>query len=285
MRSRMPWVKWSPSDFLNGVVGLDPFAICAYTIILNLIYDNGGPIRADEVMMRKIARRCSMRFDHFEKAIATLIAEGKLIVVDGVMSNARAELELGSRAAKVAKLVSNFGRDDRLPTKNDNHFNGIPAQKEQQIVEKPAIDKKQKREEKITLKQKPVKSTRIDPRRKISDQNILYAKCRGLRKREIEHEWELFVRHYAQLPDNRPTSKSNDWDMVWESWCLRKAAELGREPLIEEDRPPPEPESLPREIWVRSVEIWRTTSQWHPDLGPTPDKPGYRGPPDLVRPS
>lgn len=289
MKKKMdaPWVRWSYGDFLNGVVGLDAATIGVYTVIINMIYDNGGPLRSDDHMMRKIARRVAMRYDHFTKVIETLIREEKLVVADGVISNARAERELGSRADKVAKLVSNLKVGKSVQPKNGNHFSatngqmGTEKQAKNGIDKTDYTDKTDRKKPAIPVKQK---NARIDPRRKLSDQNVVFARSRGLTRREIDHEWMAFVRYYAGLNDQAKNARSPDWDVVWESWCLRKAAELGREPLVDSDHPA-EPVTIPREVWMNSIEIYRSTGQWHPDLGPPPDKPGYRGPPDLVRPS
>lgn len=292
MKQRMPWVKWSPADFLNGIVGLDPFAIAAYTVILNMIYDNGGPIRADDAMMRRIARRISMRFDHFQKAIETLSIEGKLVVADGVMSNPRAELELSSRASKVAKLVSNFSGGTSSTDKNGNHYNGSLSQMGEQIAEKTGTDKNQKENQKesktrarATPPMKQAKSVRIDPHRKMSNGNLTFARGCGLTKREADFEWARFVRYYAGRSDSASNSKSPDWDSVWESWVLKRAHELGRDPQLEAGTETGDLTQLPREVWVRQVELWRKGVSWPEQFGPAPGSPGCLAPPDLVRPS
>lgn len=41
------WYKREPSKFIGGVVGLGPDVIGAYTIILDLIYQNDGPVADD----------------------------------------------------------------------------------------------------------------------------------------------------------------------------------------------------------------------------------------------
>lgn len=293
MKNKMPWVKWSPVDFLNGVVGLDPNSIAAYAVIINLIYDNGGPIRSDPSMMKKIARRIGMRFDNFQKAISVLSTEGKLVIVDGVMSNARCEVELGSRAAKVAKLVSNFSGGQHVDEKNGKHFNGHDKKMVDQIAAETATDKNQNQNRGEEIKRakvarpprpsgQPLESKRIDPRRSMSDQNLTYGRARGLTRKEIEFNWQRFVRYYAGVDHKARNAKSPDWDIVWESWVLRQAADLNREPLAEADDSHVE---IPREVWERSMKMWMESGIWHPTLGPEPGQKGCLAPADLVRPS
>lgn len=89
-----PWVKWFSADFLNGISDLEPNEIAVYSVVLNLIYDSEGPIVDDAV---KIGRRCNMRQTSAEKALTSLAAAGKIIRVDGKITNLRCEKEIKSR--------------------------------------------------------------------------------------------------------------------------------------------------------------------------------------------
>lgn len=89
MAKKMSWVKWSPADFLNGVIGLNKAEGWLYTVVLNLIYDHGGPI---EYNPQALATRCKMRSAEVEKNIAALVdTHGKLILENGLLSNRRAK--------------------------------------------------------------------------------------------------------------------------------------------------------------------------------------------------
>ena len=89
-----PWVKWFSADFLNGISDLEPNEIAVYSVVLNLIYDNEGPIADDAV---KIGRRCNMRQTSAEKALASLATAGKITRTNGQISNHRCEKEIKSR--------------------------------------------------------------------------------------------------------------------------------------------------------------------------------------------
>ena len=281
--------------------------IGVYAFLLNTIYDHDGPIPANDRAYRIYAHKMQMRVDHFQRDLQSLVDLHKIVIADGVMSNKRADMEITERSARVEKLSKNLRGGG---AKNDREASEARLKNDREVsegrlkdVSKKAVAQKtsneinghtselgtynnnnsnKNRDRQIPLRQR---NARIDPRRKLGDQNVVFARSRGLTRREIDHEWMAFVRYYAGLNDQAKNSRSPDWDVVWESWCLRKAAELNREPLTEADAPRPLPENYDREVWMRSVEIYRATGTWHPDLVPPPDKPGYRGPPDLVRPS
>ena len=189
--ARVPWVRWFPSDFLNGIVGLHAFEIAVYTVILNLIYDNNGPIRDD---VNRIARRVGIRSDHCDRVINTLISERKIERRDGVISNSRADRELTERTSKVLKLVSNFGRDKSDKNKKHNKINGsehpIGNEKTTLLSDRSTTDAHpesdlKKGPKKNAAKPRPPgiapQARRIDPNLKPSNANIVFAQARGLR--------------------------------------------------------------------------------------------------------
>lgn len=115
-----PWIKWYAGDFLNGIAELGPHEIAVYTVVLNRIYDEGGPIPDDP---QKIARRCNMRLPQCEKALASLAKDEKLIREDGIIANRRARKELGKRQERNTKQASNVNKrwqkEREKPKKNN----------------------------------------------------------------------------------------------------------------------------------------------------------------------
>lgn len=292
MTNRSIWVRWFPSDFLNGIVGLEAYEIAVYTVILNLIYDNNGPIRDDT---RKIARRVGLRWDHCERIVVALVQEGKIERRDGVISNPRADKELTERTSKVAKLVSRFGLEKPLAGKKDRKINGAdhpigdksgPDQGDRSTIEAQAESDKKKVPKKNAAKPRPAgalpQSRRIDPGLKPSNANIVFAKSRGLTHKETNFEWEKFVRYYRGLSGKNSTSP--DWDAVWESWVLRAADRLGRDSFVGEatSNGHHSLEDFTREDWTQIVSVWRLTNNWSPNHGPAPGRPGCKVPSDLV---
>ncbi|QEE20402.1 DUF1376 domain-containing protein [Youhaiella tibetensis] len=97
MNSR-PWYKRYGSDFISGTLGMTLEEKGAYSILLDLIYDRGGPIPDDA---RYIAGVCGCSVRKWNTIRDRLIALGKIAVFDGVISNSRAdkELEISAKSA------------------------------------------------------------------------------------------------------------------------------------------------------------------------------------------
>jgi uncharacterized protein YdaU (DUF1376 family) len=93
--SGTPWIKFYPSDFLNGVADLDGECIGCYTIILALIWDRGQPIDDNSAW---IARRCGVSTRNWNQRIKPKLMEtGKIEVRDGLIGNRRALEEVEKR--------------------------------------------------------------------------------------------------------------------------------------------------------------------------------------------
>jgi uncharacterized protein YdaU (DUF1376 family) len=95
-----------PSDFLNGVIGMSADQISAYTVILMLQYDRGGPVRY-ESREREIATRSGMPKGRLVSAVEKLLDLGKLSLENGCLVNARATAELAKIEEKRAKNREN----------------------------------------------------------------------------------------------------------------------------------------------------------------------------------
>lgn len=143
---RAPWVKWYAGDFLNGIADLEPNEIALYAVVLNRIYDEGGPI-ADDVA--KIARRCNMRPTSAGKALDALVAAGKLERRDGLLTNSRCEKEIESREKVAQKSTEaanvRWGNLGEKANENNHpaHADALPAHCEGNATrsQKPEIEK------------------------------------------------------------------------------------------------------------------------------------------------
>ena len=131
-----PWIKWYPSDFLNGISDLSPHEIAVYTVILCRIYDEDGPIRDD---VQKIARRCNMRLPECEKAIQMLVEDGKLSRADGYLDNERAQKERTKRTRKRQQSASNAAQRWQEGSEKPNKNNDRPMQTHSRDDAKPML--------------------------------------------------------------------------------------------------------------------------------------------------
>lgn len=105
-KDRIPYFDFYPSDFMHGVRGLSAQEVGVYTMMLCRIYEENGPV---EYHVMRLATYCGMRESTFVKTVEKLIELGKLELVDGMISNHRAEAEISSRAHKL-KINSKAGK-------------------------------------------------------------------------------------------------------------------------------------------------------------------------------
>ena len=122
-----PWYRRFPDNFLGGINGMTLEEKGAYGVVIDMIYQRGGPI-ADEP--RYIAGICNCSVRKWNAIRARLIALGKLYEIDGHLMNERAGIEL-EKAAKVAREHAENGAkggDKSAEMRaNTNKING-PAQ-------------------------------------------------------------------------------------------------------------------------------------------------------------
>ena len=95
-----------PSDFLNGVIGLTADQIATYTVLLMLQYDSGEPV-AYEGQERVLQVRCGLPRKRLDIAVSELVKLGKLSLIDGRLSNRRADKEIIKISEKIRKNSEN----------------------------------------------------------------------------------------------------------------------------------------------------------------------------------
>ena len=131
--SASPYFKFYSSDFLTGILGMEPDEIAVYTVIIVMIYDRGEPITAD---MDALAWRLRMSAKRFKNVVDRLIAQGKLTLADGRFGNARAEKEMQKRKILSDKQAENanarWSSGEEKPLQNNGppmppHPVGIPV--------------------------------------------------------------------------------------------------------------------------------------------------------------
>jgi uncharacterized protein YdaU (DUF1376 family) len=94
-----PWYRRFPDNFLGGINGMTLEEKGAYGVVIDMIYQRGGPI-ADEP--RYIAGICNCSVRKWNAIRERLLHLGKLYVVDGHLMNGRAGTEL-EKSARIAR--------------------------------------------------------------------------------------------------------------------------------------------------------------------------------------
>ncbi|MFN3352941.1 MAG: YdaU family protein [Brevundimonas sp.] len=113
--SRRPWYKRYGGDFVLGTMALSLEEKGAYSLCLDLIYDRGGPIPDDA---RWLAGMCGVSLRKWGALRDRLIATGKLAVVEGCLSNARAEREIAEAADASRDHAENGAKGGRKRAEN-----------------------------------------------------------------------------------------------------------------------------------------------------------------------
>lgn len=99
-----PWYRRFPDNFIAGTVGLTLEEKGAYSLVLDLMYVRGGPV-PDEP--RYIAGVCNCSVRKWNAIRAKLIADGKIHVVNGYLTNDRAEKEIENAAKDAQERAEN----------------------------------------------------------------------------------------------------------------------------------------------------------------------------------
>ena len=296
--SRDPWVKWYPGDYLNGVADMSPEQGWVYTIILNRIYDEQGPITLD---VEKIARRCNMRPTTCLKQLDALIADGKLIVRDGLLINERCEKEIKSRQKVAEKSSENAKR--RWDNQDENHNENNDC--DMQPHEIGISESDASRAVPYSRSQNIDSSLRSESSRVLlSDFGKFYAeyprkvgkgaaqKAYQSARKTTDHETIMagLERHRRQLAVDRTEAKFIPHPATWlngQRWSDEVDGQppAGELPLNGDRRPFAErfPNFLDTHVegWVERVgKFWATPGAVWPEsvFGPAPDQPDTRVP-------
>lgn len=135
--SKMPWIRFFPSDWLAGTRGMSAVETGVYITLIATMYERGEPIQEDHA---RLSRLCGASNSAFKKALETLVDEGKIRRVDAGLWNDRVEKEqvylsekseVGSRAAN-----ARWGKKDKENNAGDD-ANALPVQSEGNANQKP----------------------------------------------------------------------------------------------------------------------------------------------------
>ncbi|MET3924581.1 YdaU family protein [Devosia sp. 2618] len=119
-----PWYRRFPDNFIAGTVGLTLEEKGAYSLVLDLMYVRGGPV-PDEP--RYIAGVCNCSVRKWNAIREKLIGLGKIHVVDGYLTNERAEKEIENAAKDAQERAENGSKGGNKTAENrtnTNKFNG-----------------------------------------------------------------------------------------------------------------------------------------------------------------
>ncbi|MGL4976002.1 MAG: DUF1376 domain-containing protein [Bosea sp. (in: a-proteobacteria)] len=116
MTKRAPYIPFYPSDWLSGTADLTPAEAGVYIQMLMLIYDTGGPIKAD---FARLSKRLNCPVSTLRGLVIGLCLSRKLTMAEGLISNERAEKELEARSEKSAKARNSVGARENKKQKSE----------------------------------------------------------------------------------------------------------------------------------------------------------------------
>lgn len=117
--SERPWHKRYHSDALTGYQSLDLEERGAYTTLLDLMYDRGGPL---EISDRLLAGYLNVSVRKATAVVSQLISKGKIErLEDGRLTNARFEKEIENALKTSRKLAENGSKGGRRRVENQKN--------------------------------------------------------------------------------------------------------------------------------------------------------------------
>lgn len=212
---RIPYFKFYPVDFMDGVRGMTAQEVGLYTMLLCRMYEQDGPIQDDAF---RLATYCGMRAATFETTLEKLIRLGKIDRDGGWLSNDRARKEISSRADGLEIAI----RAGKASAEKRQRKQGP----EQASVERPFnhtdTDTDTVRDTNVSLglfTEKPAKPRRRKPDVDLpegwvpSDKNRQDAIEQNFTEEQIDHEAARFRDHH-----HSKQSRFRDWDAAWRTW-------------------------------------------------------------------
>jgi len=148
----LPYYKAYPRDFIEGTIGM-PFEVkCAYRVVIDLIYMQGGRLPDDARYISGLLG-CSIR--KWKSIREELIERGKVVVSGEFLTNYRAEKELET----LSKLQDKQRENRSRPNKN----NDLQSPTRDHTEPEPDTDKK--RDTNVSLKKdSDAQNLRIPPK-------------------------------------------------------------------------------------------------------------------------
>jgi len=236
--SARPWYRRFGSDFIAGTLGLTLEEKGAYSLILDLIYDHGGPIADDP---RYIAGVCGCSVRKWTTIRTALIHAGKIVLGEGTISNSRAEFELETDAKTARKLAENGAkggnkRAENQAGRNENNNLDEAGLKHRAPVQNPEPEKKK---EGATHPSKRARKTHLTSlpddwqpdeadfdygagigltRRQIADRAEdmrLWARSKGERKADWRATFRGFLRRTAKPSSTGPPRRGQQSKPTW----------------------------------------------------------------------
>jgi uncharacterized protein YdaU (DUF1376 family) len=218
------WYKRCGADFIHGTMMLTLEEKGAYSLCLDLIYDRGGPIPDDA---RWLSGVCGVSIRKWNSIRNRLISLAKIAVVDGLLSNSRADFEILSADLSSRERAESGSKGGRKRAENEATAKETKdlAQAELKPIEKIREEKKEGETNVSPRGQGFRLPDDWEPRTLGSDTiagQIVAARGHAWAVRALES----FRNHWRSA--NGPNSRKRDWQAAWANWVIEQDNRDGR---------------------------------------------------------
>lgn len=212
-KARIPFFRFYPSDFMNGVRGLSAQEVGVYTMILCRIYEESAPI---EYHALRLATYCGMREKTFVQVLEKLIDLGKISLKNGMISNSRAEDEITSRANDL-KINSKAGKasaekrqqnQQKISTGVQRTFNHTDTDTYKNKELHSVVPKAAKRGTRIPEDFQP---------------DVEWSLGSGLTSQQLNLELDKFIDFWKSKSTN---ATKLDWQATWRNWIRSAVSKI-----------------------------------------------------------
>lgn len=203
MANGLPYYKAYPRDFIEGTIGM-PFEIkCAYRVVIDLIYMQGGKLPDDARYISGLLG-CSIR--KWSSLRDALILADKIQVSGEFLSNYRADKELET----LAKLQDIQRQNASGPRKNKD----LQKPPHRQPEPEPELDSKRE------AKASPKNGSRLPKDWFLPASWGQWAVAEGVSQEVARAEADRFKDYWVGLAGAK--ARKADWEATWRNW-IRKA--------------------------------------------------------------
>jgi len=203
---RIPWFRFYPADFMDGVRGLSAQEVGLYTMLLCRMYEESGAIE-DHTL--RLSTYCGMREKTFTATLDKLVALGKIRRRDGMLTNDRAEAEIADRSDDL-KIASAAGK---ASAKKRQQKQGKASTGVQRAFNHTDTDIDIKERDAYASPKKAPRKCRISEEAEITEAMMRAADKRGHSQQEAEAQFERFK--------NDALAKAKtfaNWDRAFVTW-------------------------------------------------------------------
>jgi uncharacterized protein YdaU (DUF1376 family) len=227
--SKMPWVRFFPSDWLGGTRGMSAVETGIYITLVATMYERGEPIPEDH---SRLSRLCGASNSAFKTALDALVNEGKIIRVEGGLWNARVEKERVylSEKSEVGLRAANarWGKKDK-ENNDDDDADALQAQCAGNANQKPDT----RYQKSFSLRSKDGRAGEFEKFWEIYPNKVGRRKAllafEAARKRADLEPILIGLRRYAEKTDDRPWCNPATW-LHGDRWEDDPAAPPVRQP-------------------------------------------------------